>query len=491
MSQVAEHKEQEDQVQGVNGDGRQREEGATAAPGAPEAGVAGADGGGGVDATQAEQTADPAADAAAGGADGPEAAAREADDADDAESAGEPMAEQYEQSFRVLTPGEIIEGKVVEVGDDEVLVDVGYKSEGRIPLNELGLRAGQTPRDVVREGETIDVQVLKVDDTEGTVLLSRKRAQYRQSWKMLEELHRTGQPIEARVTERVKGGLLVDVGVRGFVPASHVDRNFVENLDQYVGQTFRMKVLEIDRQRNNVVLSRKQLLEEEYEQAKAETFATLEEGAVVDGVVRRLTDFGAFVDIGNGVEGLLHVSELAWSRVRHPADVLHEGQEVRVKVLKIDREHERISLSLKETLPDPWGNIEERYQVDDVLKGTVTRVVDFGAFVKLEDGVEGLVHISQLADRHVQNPNEVVSPGSEVMVKVISLDPKARRIGLSIREAQRHAQPAPEPEDTNDGIYSTASSDQSGGETVQLGDVHSGLSELFEKMKAEEKKDNG
>lgn len=401
---------------------------------------------------------------------------------------GGPTADQYAETFRVLTPGEVIEGKVVEVGDDEVLVDVGYKSEGRIPRNELGLRAGQTPRDILAEGDEVVVHVLKVDDAEGNVLLSRKRAQYGQAWKELEEKHAQGEPVEAVVTERVKGGLLVDVGVRGFVPASHVDRNYVENLDQYVGQTLRMRIIELDRQRNNVVLSRKEQLEIEYSAAKAEMFATLEEGQIVPGVVRRLADFGAFVDIGSGVEGLLHVSELAWSRVRHPSDVLKEGQEINVKVLNVDRDNERISLSLKETLPDPWTTIEERYQVGDILEGTVTRVVDFGAFVKIEDGIEGLVHISQMADHHVTNPSEIVSPGSEVAVKVVSLDPQARRIGLSIREAQRGLAGSERGDDfrgeDEGGLF--RSGDGPSTDTITLGDMDSGLSDLYEKMKAKE-----
>jgi len=401
-----------------------------------------------------------------------------------AEAAGGPMAEQYAETFRVLTPGEIIEGKVVEVGDDEVLVDVGYKSEGRIPRNELGLRPGESPRDILNPGDPIVVHVLKVEDAEGNVLLSRKRALYRQAWKELEEKHARGEPIEAVVTERVKGGLLVDVGVRGFLPASHVDRTYVENLDQYVGQTLRMKIIELDRQRNNVVLSRKEQLEEEYRAAKAHTFATLKEGEIVKGVVRRLADFGAFVDIGSGVEGLLHVSELAWSRVRHPSDVLKEGQEINVKVLNVDRENERISLSLKETLADPWSDIDTRYAVGDLLRGTVTRVVDFGAFVKLEDGVEGLVHISQMADHHVNSPSEIVSPGSEVDVKVVSLDPQARRIGLSIREARRELRAA-EREAARDGgtVLETQAID-----APTLGEVDASLSSLYEKIKAEEER---
>lgn len=229
---------------------------------------------------------------------------------------------------------------------------------------------------------------------------------------------------------------MVDLGVRGFIPASHISRNYVDDLEKYVGQTLEFKIIELDRQKNNVVLSRKELLEEEYQKAKEEIFNTLEENAIVDGVVRRITDFGAFVDIGGGVEGLLHVSEMAHSRVKHPSDVVSEGDKIKVMVLGIDKESERISLGLKQTLPDPWDTIEERYQVGGKVKGVVTRTVDFGAFVKLEDGVEGLIHISQLSHRHVAKTEDVVSAGDEVEAKIISLDPEAKRIGLSIRELE-------------------------------------------------------
>lgn len=363
--------------------------------------------------------------------------------ADAPESSPSKMA-QYDETFVTLEPGQIIRGKVVQVNSDEVMVDVGYKTEGRIPLHELGLKPGQTPSDVVSVGDEIEVFVVKVEDSEGNVLLSKRRADSRIAWERLERAKENREIIEATVTERVKGGLLVDVGVRGFVPASHVERNYVENLEKYVGQKLRLFVIELDRQRNNVVLSHKDVLEAEYEAAKQAAFSSLTEGAIVKGIVRRITDFGAFVDIGGGVEGLLHVSEMAWSRVRHPSDVVSEGQEINVMVLKVDPENERISLSLKETLPDPWNNISARYQVGDIVRGTVTRVVDFGAFVKLEDGIEGLVHISQMADHHVTNPSEVVSPGDEVDVKVVSLDETKRRIGLSIKQADPNYRP-PEP----------------------------------------------
>lgn len=333
-------------------------------------------------------------------------------------------------------PNTVVTGKVVQIGTDEVLVDIGYKSEGRILLNEMGLKPNQEPKDAFTLEQEVDVWVLKVDDAEGNVVLSKRRADAQKAWAQLEQLHAEGKPITAEVTQVVKGGLLVDLGVRGFIPASHISRNYVDDLEKYVGQTLEFKIIELDRQKNNVVLSRKELLEEEYQKAKEEIFNTLEENAIVDGVVRRITDFGAFVDIGGGVEGLLHVSEMAHSRVKHPSDVVSEGDKIKVMVLGIDKESERISLGLKQTLPDPWDTIEERYQVGDKVKGVVTRTVDFGAFVKLEDGVEGLIHISQLSHRHVAKTEDVVSAGDEVEAKIISLDPEAKRIGLSIRELE-------------------------------------------------------
>lgn len=393
---------------------------------------------------------------------------RPTSDAQAAESAGAKM----DEFAAMLThePGQIVRGKVVQVGSDEVLVDVGYKTEGRIPVHELGLKPGQQPQDAVNVGDEIDVFIVKIEDSEGNMVLSKRRADNRVVWERLEQLKDSGEPIEAKVTERVKGGLLVDVGVRGFVPASHVARNFVDNLDEFIGQTLRFKVMELDRRRNNVVLSRKELLEQEYEQAKTEAFANLQEGQLVEGIVRRLTDFGAFVDIGKGVEGLLHVSEMAWSRVKHPSDVLSAGDKITVKVLGVDPSRDRISLSLKETLPDPWTTVGQRYQIGDIVRGTVSRVVDFGAFVKLEDGIEGLVHVSQLADRHVAKPSEVVSPGQEVEVRVVSVDEANRRIGLSMREALHRTR------EHVDERYT----DPNDGTRVRLGDVFEGLSTYFD-----------
>ena len=346
-----------------------------------------------------------------------------------------------EYDVKMPTVGAIIQGKVVQISNDEVLVDIDYKSEGRIPLNELSFIANADPHDLVSEGEEISVKVLKVDDSEGNVLLSKKRADADQSWEKLENLFETGGTMEAKVMQVVKGGLLVNVGVRGFIPASHVSRGFEDDLEQYIGQTLELKIIELDRSKNNVVFSHKEVLEEQYQKAKEEAFKNLEEGTKVPGVVRRLTDFGAFVDIGNGVEGLLHVSEMAYSRVNHPSDVVAEGDEITVMILGVDSERERISLGLKQTIADPWSKVTERYHVGDKVTGEVTRVVDFGAFVKLEDGIEGLVHISELSHKHVAKAEDAVKPGEEVEVKVISVDADARRIGLSIKELE--PKPAP------------------------------------------------
>lgn len=371
-------------------------------------------------------------------------------------------------------PDTIVTGKVVQVGTDEVLVDIGYKSEGQIPLNELGLRADQTPADVVKVDDEIQVWVVSVDDAEGNVVLSKRRVDMETTWEELEKVHEEDGSIKAEVSQTVKGGLLVDLGVRGFIPASQVSREFVDDLEKFVGQTLELKIIELDREKNNVVLSHRELLEAQYQAAKEKVFSSLEENTIVEGVVRRLTDFGAFVDIGDGVEGLLHVSEIAHSRIKHPSDVLSEGQEINVMVLGVDKEQERISLGLKQTIPSPWKSVAERYAVGDKVSGVVTRVVDFGAFVKVEDGVEGLVHISQLSHQHVAKAEEVVKPGDEVEVKIISLDPEARRIGLSIRELEPKPEvrkPAPKQTRQTRQVEETSTEEL----TTTLGDVFGDL----------------
>ena len=350
-----------------------------------------------------------------------------------------------EYDVKMPTAGAVIQGRVVQISSDEVLVDIDYKSEGRIPLNELSFIPNANPEDIVSVGEEIYVKVLKVDDSEGNVLLSKKRADADQSWEKLENLFETGGTLTAKVMQVVKGGLLVNVGVRGFIPASHVSRGFEDDLQKYIGQTLELKIIELDRTKNNVVFSHKEVLEEQYAKAKEAAFANLQEGAKVKGIVRRLTDFGAFVDIGDGVEGLLHVSEMAYSRVNHPSDVVAEGDEITVMILGVNQERERISLGLKQTIADPWSTVTERYEVGQKVTGEVTRVVDFGAFVKLEDGIEGLVHISELSHKHVAKADDVVQSGQQVEVKIISVDATARRIGLSIKELEPKPAPTPGP----------------------------------------------
>ena len=335
---------------------------------------------------------------------------------------------------RALRSGEIVRGVVVYVGQDEVLVDVGAKSEGIVPLRELSCCEVASPHDVVKVGDEIDVWVIKAEDSEGRIILSKNRADAVKAWDILDKAFKDGTPVEGVVREVVKGGLLVDVGVRAFLPASQVERGYVEDLGQYVGQHIRAKVIELNRGRKKVILSRKAVLEEEYTLRRQQTLNSIQEGQIVKGTVQRLTPFGAFVDIG-GIDGLLHVSEISWRRISHPGEVLKVGDEIEVKILKVDRENEKVSLSQKQVLPDPWENVTEKYPVGKIVPATVVRLVPFGAFVELEPGVEGLIHISHLADWHVAKPEDVVQEGQEIQVKVLSVDPEEKRMRLSLREA--------------------------------------------------------
>ncbi|HHV78161.1 MAG TPA: bifunctional 4-hydroxy-3-methylbut-2-enyl diphosphate reductase/30S ribosomal protein S1 [Firmicutes bacterium] len=342
----------------------------------------------------------------------------------------------YDEALKPLNEGDIVEGKVVSVDDNGALVDIGYKSEGIVPPGELS-KKNLRPQDVVKPGDVIQVVVLGLDkNQEGTIRLSKRRADELLAWDRLEKAKQDGSIIEAEAVQSVKGGLVVDVGVRGFVPASQVERGYVSDLTKYVGTTLRMKVLEVDKARNRVVLSQRVVLEEEREKKKQETWASLEEGQVRHGVVKGITDFGVFVDIG-GVDGLLHISELSWGRVNHPSEVVKEGQELDVKVLRVDREKGRISLGLKQILPDPWTTVESKYSEGSTIEGKVTRLAPFGAFVELEPGVEGLVHISEMSDERVAKPEDVVCAGQTVRVKVLRVRPAEKRISLSIKQADQ------------------------------------------------------
>ncbi|HST69235.1 MAG TPA: 30S ribosomal protein S1, partial [Solirubrobacterales bacterium] len=317
----------------------------------------------------------------------------------------------------------------------EVLVDIGYKSEGVIPSTELSIRRSVDPSEEVSLGERVDALVLTKEDQEGRLLLSKKRARFEKAWRKIEAAAESGEPVEGIVIEVVKGGLILDLGVRGFLPASLVDIRRVHNLDEFKGQTLECKVIELNRSRNNVVLSRRAVLEEERKEVREQILGRLQPGQVVEGKISNIVDFGAFVDL-EGIDGLIHISELSWSHVNHPSEVVSIGDTVRIKVLDIDRDRQRISLGLKQTQEDPWQRVINTHRGGDVLEGTVTKVVAFGAFVEILPGVEGLVHISELADHHVENPSEVVEPGSKLNVKILEIDEERRRLSLSIKRVE-------------------------------------------------------
>ena len=331
-----------------------------------------------------------------------------------------------------LKKGQKVTGTVVEINDDGVYVDVGYKTDGFIPKEELNHRKVDDPRNIVNEDEEIEVIILTLENEEGNMILSKKKADYEKAWERIIEAYENDEIIEAEVTKEVKGGLVVDVGVRGFIPASHVAVGYVEDLDEYVGDTLRLKVIEVERDKNNVVLSAKKVIEEERAEKKEETLEELEEGDTVEGKVTKLVDFGAFIDLG-GIEGLLHISEMSWGRIEHPSEVLDEGEEVEVKVLGVNREEERISLGLKQLLPDPWEEFARKHYEGETIEGKITKLVDFGAFMEVADGIEGLIHISQLSQKHVETPGEVVEAGETRDAKIINIDPEQRRIGLSLK----------------------------------------------------------
>src|SRR6187399_506848 len=338
----------------------------------------------------------------------------------------------YESTFPTINEGEVVHGQVVRVDKDEVLIDIGYKSEGVIPVSELSIRRSVNPADEVQLGDEIDALVMTKEDADGRLILSKKRARFEMAWKRIEEAAESGEPVEGTVIEVVKGGLILDLGVRGFLPASLVDIRRVQDLDEFLGQELRCKVIELNRSRNNVVLSRRAVLEDERKEQRQQILDRLNPGDVVDGQISNIVDFGAFVDL-DGMDGLIHISELSWSHVNHPSEVLEIGQNVKVKVLDIDRERQRISLGLKQTQSDPWQQVLETYNEGDTVEGKVTKVVTFGAFVEIMPGVEGLVHISELAQHHVENPREVVSQGQDVKVLILEVDAERRRLSLSMK----------------------------------------------------------
>ncbi|MGQ9732174.1 MAG: 30S ribosomal protein S1 [Candidatus Zipacnadales bacterium] len=337
-----------------------------------------------------------------------------------------------EQSLRAVRPGEIVKGTVVEVREDEVIVHVGGKYEGSIPTTEF-----PSPAEIPNEGDEVSVAIIRISEDEGRVILSKKKADYEAVWTRIQESLRSGKTITAMVTERVKGGLRVDLGVSGFVPASQVSTRNVRDLDRFVGRSLRLQVIEADRREKKVILSHRKVVDEERKQRREETLNRLKEGMVCEGKVRNITDYGAFVDLG-GVDGLLHISEMAWTRVKHPSEVLKVGDTIEVAVIGIDREKERISLSRRECLPDPWNEAAARLRVGDIVKAKITRLAKNGAFALVENAqVEGFIPVSELSDRRISEPSEVVAVDQSVDLKIISLRPSERRMTLSLAEAEQ------------------------------------------------------
>ena len=330
--------------------------------------------------------------------------------------------------------GQLVSGIVVKIDRDEVLLDIGYKSEGVIPSRELSIRNDVNPAEVVSMGESIEALVLTKEDKEGRLVLSKKRAQYERAWGDIEAKKEAEAVVEGPVIEVVKGGLIVDIGLRGFLPASLVELRRVRDLQPYIGTVVQAKIIELDKNRNNVVLSRRAYLEENQKETRDSFLTNLKIGEVREGTVSSVVSFGAFVDLG-GMDGLIHVSELSWKHVDHPGSVVAVGDPVTVQVLDVDFSRERISLSLKATQQDPWAEFAEGHAVGQLVYGRVTKLVQFGSFVQVGDGIEGLVHISEMSAHHVENPGDIVTPGEELWVKIIDLDIERRRISLSIKQA--------------------------------------------------------
>jgi small subunit ribosomal protein S1 len=389
----------------------------------------------------------------------------------------------YEATFQPIEEGQVVTGHVVRIDKDEVLVDIGYKSEGVIAANELSIRKSVDPKDEVHLGEEVDAIVLIKEDQDGRLMMSKKRARFEKAWRRIETAAESGEPVEGTVIEVVKGGLIIDLGVRGFLPASLVDIRRVPNLDEYMGTKIESKVIELNRSRNNVVLSRRAVLEEERKEVRQQILDRLQPGLVVEGQISNIVDFGAFVDL-DGIDGLIHISELSWSHVNHPSEILTIGDTVKVKVLDIDRDRQRISLGLKQTQEDPWQRIVDTYNVDDELAGKVTKVVTFGAFVEILDGVEGLVHISELAPHHVESPREVVHPGEEIRVRILEIDSERRRLSLSAKRVEDQILPLSRPEDgaVVEGVEDTADKEGEGTGAETTAEVPSPEAEIEQQV---------
>ncbi|MDQ3964815.1 MAG: 30S ribosomal protein S1, partial [Actinomycetota bacterium] len=349
-------------------------------------------------------------------------------------------------TIKPFDEGDLVTGQVVKIDKDEVLLDIGYKSEGVIPARELSIRNDVDPSEIVSIGDELEALVLQKEDKEGRLILSKKRAQYEKAWGRIEEIKNQDGTVTGPVIEVVKGGLILDIGLRGFLPASLVEMRRVRDLQPYVGKELECRIIELDKNRNNVVLSRRKFLEESQAEQRQDFLTSLAKGEVREGVISSIVNFGAFVDLG-GVDGLVHVSELSWKHVDHPSEVVEVGQEVKVEVLDVDLERERVSLSLKATQEDPWRQFARQHEVGEVIEGRVTKLVPFGAFVELDDAIEGLVHISELAVHHVERPEDEVSVHDRVQVKIIDIDLERRRISLSRKQTMAGGESSSIPEE--------------------------------------------
>ena len=358
-----------------------------------------------------------------------------------------------EATLKFFNDGDLIEGIVVKIDRDEVLLDVGYKTEGVIPSRELSIRHDADPSEIVTVGDTVEALVLQKEDKEGRLILSKKRAQYERAWGDVEKIREADGTVTGTIIEVVKGGLIVDIGLRGFLPASLIELRRVRDLAPYLGQKVEAKILELDKNRNNVVLSRRALLEESQSANRSTFLADLAKGQIRTGVVSSIVNFGAFIDLG-GVDGLVHVSELSWKHIEHASEVVEIGQEVTVEVLEVDQDRERVSLSLKATQEDPWAVFARTHAIGQYAPGKVTKLVPFGAFVRVADGIEGLVHISELSSKHIELAEQVVSVNQDVFVKVIDIDLERRRISLSLKQANEEVDP--QGTDFNPALYGMA-----------------------------------
>jgi small subunit ribosomal protein S1 len=345
------------------------------------------------------------------------------------------MVPNYDITIVSFKEGDIIRGRVVKIEKDEVLVDIGFKSEGVIPLNEISIRNSVKPEDLLKVDEEIDIIVLQKEDQDGRCILSKKRAEMEKNFDKIEKIYENNETIEGEIIESVKGGLIVDIGLRGFLPASLIDVRKTRDLDSYIGDKCTCRIIEVDRNRNNVVLSRKAIIENERREQRKEIMENMEVGQIREGVITSIADFGAFVDV-DGVDGLVHISELSWNHVKHPSEVVEVNQKVEVEILDIDYEKQRLSLGLKQTQKDPWLEKIKKYSKNDIVNGKVTRIVKFGLFVQIEEGLEGLVHISELSDEPVRKPSDVAKIGDELIIRIIDIDFDKRRMAFSVKQVE-------------------------------------------------------